>query len=290
MKEKRDCKLVQDLLPNYIDGLTNEETNKFIEEHLNTCEECRKMLENMQKEIDVTDNKREEKEVNYIKKYNIRLTSFKVISIIFLLIVLIFVISIERKMVILTSLMNSKQEIDTSNCYYTKKMFNGDEMSMMFQEYSKDGIFLGKCKLYYWEENIYTEQIDYCNNEIEQFSIGKYWDKEKQTISKDKIYPNPTATTGKITIKLSLINMENLKEYFDYAINSKITNIKYNEKDCYLITKEGTEIIIEKSTGFIFKTINKEANVVSYSNYSLGTVTDADIQKPDIAGYKKYDL
>ena len=27
MKEKRDCKIVQDLLPNYIDGLTNEETN-----------------------------------------------------------------------------------------------------------------------------------------------------------------------------------------------------------------------------------------------------------------------
>lgn len=31
MKEKKDCKIVQDLLPNYIENLTNEETNKFID-------------------------------------------------------------------------------------------------------------------------------------------------------------------------------------------------------------------------------------------------------------------
>ena len=29
MKEKRDCKIVQDLLPNYIEKLTNEESNIF---------------------------------------------------------------------------------------------------------------------------------------------------------------------------------------------------------------------------------------------------------------------
>ena len=34
MKEKRNCKIVQDLLPNYIENLTNQETNSFIEEHL----------------------------------------------------------------------------------------------------------------------------------------------------------------------------------------------------------------------------------------------------------------
>ena len=34
MKEINECKIVQDLLPNYIENLTNEETNKYIEEHL----------------------------------------------------------------------------------------------------------------------------------------------------------------------------------------------------------------------------------------------------------------
>ena len=51
MKEKKDCKIFQDLLPNYIEDLTNEETNYFIDEHINECPECQKILENMQKEI-----------------------------------------------------------------------------------------------------------------------------------------------------------------------------------------------------------------------------------------------
>ena len=50
MKEKKDCKIVQDLLPNYIENLTNEETNKFIDEHLKECNECQKIFENMKKE------------------------------------------------------------------------------------------------------------------------------------------------------------------------------------------------------------------------------------------------
>ena len=54
MKEIRNCKIVQDLLPNYIDGLTNEETNVFIENHLKECSECKKTFENMKQELDIT--------------------------------------------------------------------------------------------------------------------------------------------------------------------------------------------------------------------------------------------
>ena len=43
MKEKKDCKIVQDLLPNYIEKLTNEETNKYVEDHLKECEKCKKI-------------------------------------------------------------------------------------------------------------------------------------------------------------------------------------------------------------------------------------------------------
>ena len=77
MKEKRDCKIVQDLLPNYIENLTNEETNRFIEEHLKYCPECQKVLENMQKEIKVSTTKRDDREVKYIKKYNKKLKILK---------------------------------------------------------------------------------------------------------------------------------------------------------------------------------------------------------------------
>lgn len=65
----RDCKIVQDLLPNYIENLTEEVTNEYIEEHLKTCSNCRKALENMNSEIEV-EEVHQEKEIQYLK--NIR--------------------------------------------------------------------------------------------------------------------------------------------------------------------------------------------------------------------------
>ncbi len=46
------CKVIQDLLPLYIDGLTSEESNKEIEKHLKTCKECSECRQEMKGEID----------------------------------------------------------------------------------------------------------------------------------------------------------------------------------------------------------------------------------------------
>ncbi|MFA9376982.1 MAG: hypothetical protein ACERKZ_09550 [Lachnotalea sp.] len=37
-----DCSVVRDLLPNYIEKLTSNETNEILEEHFNTCTQCEK--------------------------------------------------------------------------------------------------------------------------------------------------------------------------------------------------------------------------------------------------------
>lgn len=41
------CNIIKDLLPLYVEGLTSEDTNKLIEEHLAGCEDCRKLLADM---------------------------------------------------------------------------------------------------------------------------------------------------------------------------------------------------------------------------------------------------
>ena len=71
MKEKISCEIIKDLLPNYIEKLTSEETNEYIEEHLKNCEECQKMLNNMQENLNLnsTDKKESTQEINYIKKF-----------------------------------------------------------------------------------------------------------------------------------------------------------------------------------------------------------------------------
>lgn len=42
------CCIVQDLLPEYVEGLCREETEKEIKEHLAGCQECQKIWENME--------------------------------------------------------------------------------------------------------------------------------------------------------------------------------------------------------------------------------------------------
>ena len=43
----RECSIVKDLLPLYIENMVSEETASFIEEHLQTCVECRKLFDTM---------------------------------------------------------------------------------------------------------------------------------------------------------------------------------------------------------------------------------------------------
>lgn len=89
MRENRDCKIIQDLLPNYIEKLTNEETNNYIEEHLKECDECKKIFKNMQKDLNINSSKRDNREVKYIKKYSEKLRILKLIIIIILAIALV---------------------------------------------------------------------------------------------------------------------------------------------------------------------------------------------------------
>ena len=51
MENKENCKIIKDLLPSYIDELTSEETQKYIENHLNDCNYFKETIENMKKNL-----------------------------------------------------------------------------------------------------------------------------------------------------------------------------------------------------------------------------------------------
>ena len=48
---KITCEVIKDLLPSYVDGLTSPQSNQLIEEHLDTCKDCREFLAQMQEEV-----------------------------------------------------------------------------------------------------------------------------------------------------------------------------------------------------------------------------------------------
>ena len=51
---KITCDVIQDLMPSYIDGILSEDSKALVEEHMGTCQECRKMLEIMKEAVSYT--------------------------------------------------------------------------------------------------------------------------------------------------------------------------------------------------------------------------------------------
>ena len=64
---ENECKIIADLLPNYIENVTSKETDKFIEEHLKTCKKCKEKVENL-RELEVNQEKAEKEEKKQQKK------------------------------------------------------------------------------------------------------------------------------------------------------------------------------------------------------------------------------
>lgn len=85
-QNRRDCSIVQDLLPNYIENLTDEVTNEYIKEHIATCAECQEVLKSMTKEIKIEEIN-QGKEIEYLK--GIRKRMQKSIAIISTIIIIV---------------------------------------------------------------------------------------------------------------------------------------------------------------------------------------------------------
>jgi len=67
------CEIVKDLLPIYIDGLTSNESNSEIEDHLKTCQTCKDVHDQMKTEIDVETIELNKENFNPFKKLNKRI-------------------------------------------------------------------------------------------------------------------------------------------------------------------------------------------------------------------------
>lgn len=92
---KKSCKIIQDLLPQYIDKITSVETNEMIESHLQECDECSTTLENMKTEVRKEGVTLTKKEINYIKNYRRKILALKLVVIFIILVIVgIFVYNI----------------------------------------------------------------------------------------------------------------------------------------------------------------------------------------------------
>ena len=86
---KITCNIIEDLLPLYIDDMVSEDSRQLVEEHLNECADCRKMLDEMKKENQLGLNSKNAEgqssrstEIEPLKKIRSRIRRKRIISII----------------------------------------------------------------------------------------------------------------------------------------------------------------------------------------------------------------
>ena len=258
MKEK-ECKLVQDLLPNYIEKLTSKESNKIIETHLKECPECKRILEDMQYDIGLKSKEQCQKETKYMKKYRNKLKILKFLGLILLIIVLAFVVNTIRNYhAILTA---SRQ----NSVYYIEQYRKGNKAIQYENSYIKDG---NKIKI--------SNKTHY-NSNTENFSLIS------DGINKEKVKGSEDIQN------LEWQDLSELKINSLYsAIYSKVKKINYEKRDCYLIQDFGQEIVVEANTGNIIRMVSSlpEEQTTTFEYFrEFDTVQDSDIIRPETTDY-----
>lgn len=211
-----DCDVIQDLLQNYVDNLSSDTTNKLIEKHLETCQVCNNVLNDMRQEVNKEPEFNQDKQVDYLKGFNrkkkINVIASIIITVLILIIcgmsVLIFLRYNEFYVNIDDIFIESVQpKIEDSNNKKNTFMFNiydydlkNEYKCYKYEVVENTGIktihiktvgkypFYGGSVLWYYVE--IDETIDKIYLEDKKGNLREIWDKEKglQMRPRMKIY------------------------------------------------------------------------------------------------------
>lgn len=279
MSEK-ECKIVRDLLPNYIENLTSEETNNFISNHIEECKECNKVYLDMKTSISENSNAKSNKEVKYLKKYNQKLQVLKVILI---LVIAIFIIRAGRNAIIVLNLTNKAEKFESSDCYYKKTTIYDDQQLTFIHIYNKGKN--GYCAM----QTINSDQ----NDIIKEYKKGNSKNVYSENEYSKNVYLNSNSTFLEDFGTINYLNKMSTLEFLQIVLTSNIKSKICNGKECYYIA-EYYSSYIDKETGLLVRnttaaTISPNGdttdNIIDY-RYSFDDFNDKIFEEPDIAEYK----
>lgn len=273
MEKKKECRIIEDLLPNYIEGLTNEVTNEFIAEHLNECASCQKEKQEMTNKIETKVVNNEQIEIDYMKKYRRRMNILKSIIGIIIIIEIIFLGDLSRKFFIINKFKMQMAQANPEN-YYIKLIDNDDDS--FIESWTKGEKSLNKRSLETSEQIKYSDSDEaWLINNDDDGKIAIKVDREKFG----------SATIG---IGYDSISTENLWETVQYAFNAKVTSEVYNGIECYRVyNNEYEQTYINKEDFRPVRIVNGDTDY-SYE-YIINGVTDEQVELPDITGYEVRD-
>jgi len=306
----KNCKVIEDLLPNYAEKLTSEETNQYIENHMAECKDCSEKLKIIQKEIEVDKRVDLKKESNYLKKYNKKLRIFEAII---LIAIAVFIVTVGRKMLIIQCMQNKIAQYDEIDNFYRKcNYYQGDIMGTT-EIYKKEDKFKSRLSdLWFCDENTRLDVREVYGNDKNEnwYIIDNYNNKDK---SRKTAMLNQKGSKKTMKGILGMHNFEtnNFWELFIMAITSNISSESCNGKECYRISYTvftgcpATPILwqqehyrqiyyLERETGLPVRSIDnrdirinhgEKEEILDYE-YEFGNVTEEDMKEPDIGEYE----
>ena len=295
MKNSKECDIIKDLLPSYIEDLTNDNTKAFIDKHLKECDSCSQLLDKMKKDISIdTDTSTYKKETNFFKKYNKKMKFLKTII---LIIIFILIFTIARRMVILYSLQNKVSKYENSDNFYTKTYYYNDDTISIHHTYRKGNMIKEKVQTISPDGTSYMTLYGRIDSNISNMYIETHDVKLAELGVVDRIYVNNPIGYSKIN---------SFWDMFLIAISSNISSEKCNGKECYKIElstlmNEGEFIkyketkYLDKETGLPIRLIDtenidfskeEETGQIHDYKYEFGTVRDEEFKEPDITEYK----
>lgn len=277
MKNKENCKIVQDLLPNYIDGLTSAETKIYIENHLNECENCKNVLNNMQVNLN-TNKKIHNKDIDYLKK--IRRKMYTLISILFIIIIAILCIFI-RRFLIISDISNKVSNSSKASNYYAKVCSYEQENLHVVESFNKDLVYLTNLKVISESNSLNVTMIQ-DKNKNESVTLN--------TPEMTGTIYNTTENTGFFNVPIDniILPFANLSFINKLAYLRKIKGISNaicNNKNCYLVeTWTGEQLFIEKDTGLRIRENRNSENSRVY-DYTYEFNDNIEIEYPNLSLY-----
>jgi hypothetical protein len=283
--KNNEHKIIQDLLPNYIENLTSEETNNFITEHIKECDECKGILEEMKFSFnEKEENIKNKKSIKYAKKVNRKLGLLKFIVLVIIVLAFFWIITVARKYFILKKLESyASWEPAYSNGYFVINALEEDKFEKYI--YMIDGenkktiskvIFDIQDDLELKEEEYYINgeglSIQYANN-------GQIWYSKKLSSFNNQGYVDSMGLMTYAEFINEYNDYEN-KTRLDRTITSKIIETTFDGVECYVIEDDICELYVEKDTGIIRKIIYGSYSTDFYYKYNV--VDEKEFELPDL--------
>lgn len=306
---KNECNIVSDLLPNYIDNLLSTETKKFVEEHINSCDECQSKLKTMESCLKDNEKKLKEEdeiEYDYLKKYRKKMTIWKLIASIFIIIIILFFILLIIKAFKINQIIDVSydkykyiEDLQNFNIIVTQHIIEKENDAN-----SKESFNTTK---YYFKDGKYKEErkVEGVNQKIHNGNISIYG----EINSNKQIEVNEDAKSiTYITANYNIVS----KKYFSSILtttlrfNANINNViaklvingcfnirsdRFNGKDCLVLRKgkgnNYSEIWIDKESKLLFREVLDYENQYMETTYTFYTnnVTEEDVNLPSLEGY-----